>query len=38
MSYHQLPADTQSDILDLDLFDALDDALESEYLDDRYYA
>lgn len=36
MSYRNLPADTQSDLMDLDLIDALDDALESEYLDEWF--
>jgi hypothetical protein len=37
MSYHQLPVDTQSYLMDHDLIDALEDALDSEYSDDRYY-
>jgi hypothetical protein len=36
MSYHQLPADTQSYLMDHDLLDALEDALNSEYSDDCY--
>jgi len=34
MSYQDLPIAAESDLLDLDLFAALDDALESTYLDE----
>jgi len=34
MSYQDLPIAQESDYLDLDLFAAVEDALESEYLDD----
>ena len=36
MSYQDLPTETQSYLLDHDLIDALEDALDSEYSDDCY--
>jgi hypothetical protein len=36
MPYQDLPIAHEPDLMDVDLFAAIEDALESEYLDDRY--